>query len=168
MVAKKGKVKKANIKIENKVRENEEEEGGMSLDDAFGDDEDVEYGKSKPVKIKKKKIEEEGEEELEEELDEIQADNRVEQGPVKVKASKPISKIKKGDKMLIDGENYIVDAHYVLIDHGSTKEMAVELYNDKDQDFQLRYFDDQVNETLEFYELKEILYVKKAINTISW
>lgn len=164
---------KAKVSIVNKVRpakeEKEEEEVGMSLDDAFGDDEDVEYAESKPAKIKKKaKMDEDDEEELEEELDEIQADNKVEQGPVKIKSSKPISKIKKDDKIMVDGVTYNVDAHYVLIDHGSTKEMAIELYNDKDQDFQLRYFDDQVESTIEFYELKEILYVKKAISTLSW
>ena len=47
--------------------------------------------------------------------------------------------------------------------------MAIELFDLKtDKDFQLRYFTDQVETSLEFYELQEILYVKKRINQIEW
>jgi hypothetical protein len=88
---------------------------------------------------------------------------------IAVKASKPIAKIKKGDKVKIDGKEYEVDAHYVLIDHGSTKEMTIEIFDPKaDRDYQLRYFDDQPNSTLEFYELQEIIYVKKPFKKIEW
>lgn len=87
---------------------------------------------------------------------------------MQIKASKPIKNIKKGDSVKVDGVAYEVDAHYVLIDHGKTKEMAVELFDKKDNDFQLRYFDDQVETTLEFYELKSIMYEKKNCEKIEW
>ncbi len=87
---------------------------------------------------------------------------------IEIKASKPISEIKKGDKIKIDGKSYEVDAHYVLIDHGSTKEMVIELFDSSDKDYQLRYFNDQVNETLDFYELEEIIYEKKPFENIEW
>ena len=87
---------------------------------------------------------------------------------IEIKASKPISEIKKGDKIKIDGKSYEVDAHYVLIDHGSTREMVIELFDSNDKDYQLRYFNDQVNETLDFYELEEIIYEKKPFENIEW
>lgn len=86
-----------------------------------------------------------------------------------IKASKPIGQIKQGDKITIDGKKYHVDAHYVLIDHGRTKEMTIELYDDKDEDFQLRYFADQVETTLQFYELmKGVMYEQRETKKIEW
>ncbi len=87
---------------------------------------------------------------------------------VQLKLSKSVEQVKKGDKVIVDGEKYEVDAHYLLIDHGKTKEMAIELFNDKDQDFQLRYFNDQMEATIEFYELKDILYERKKVEKIEW
>lgn len=88
---------------------------------------------------------------------------------MQIKASKPISQVKKGDKVKIDDKLYSVDAHYVLIDHGTTKEMAIELYDDADNDFQLRYFHDQPEETIDFYELvKDVMYEKKDFEKIEW
>ncbi|MEK6928374.1 MAG: hypothetical protein AABW65_00250 [Nanoarchaeota archaeon] len=87
---------------------------------------------------------------------------------ISVKASKQISEIKKGNKVKIDGKDYEVDAHYVLIDHAGTKEMAIELFDKEDKDYQLRYFSDQVEKTLELYELQEIIYVKKQFSKIEW
>ena len=46
--------------------------------------------------------------------------------------------------------------------------MAIELYDGADKDYQLRYFNDQVESTLELYELQEILYVRKQVKMISW
>ena len=67
---------------------------------------------------------------------------------VQIKASKPIGQIKKGDKVKVDGKSYEVDAHYVLIEHGATKEMCIELFDpkakDEEGDYQLRYFNDQI------------------------
>lgn len=90
-----------------------------------------------------------------------------------IKKSKPIEKIKKGDVITIDGRKYEVDSHYVLIDHGRTKEMAIELFDPKkpdgEGDFQLRYFNDQAEETLDFYELvKGVMYEKKPFEKIEW
>lgn len=89
---------------------------------------------------------------------------------MQLKKSKPVEKIKKGDMVKVDGKTYEVDAHYVLIDHGRTKEMCIELFDPKtDDDYQLRYFNDQVEETLDFYELvKGVMYEKKAFEKIEW
>lgn len=90
-----------------------------------------------------------------------------------IKKSKPIDKIAKGDIITIDGKKYEVDSHYVLIDHGRTKEMTIELFDPKaseeEGDFQLRYFQDTIEETLEFYELvKGVMYEKREVLKIEW
>ena len=88
---------------------------------------------------------------------------------VKIKNSKKIGEVKKGDKVKVDGRELEVDSHYVLIDHGSNKEMTIELFDEKkDEDFQLRYFDDRVEDSLEFYELEEIVYNKKDVEKVEW
>lgn len=140
----------------------------MDLDDALdGMDEDtVQSGVSKK---KKNKGLDEAEMEEELELAEKELDGSQTQGSVTVKASKPATKIKKGDKIRVDGEEFEVDAHYVLIDHKGTKEMAIEIFNPKtDKDYQLRYFSDQIESTIEFYELQDILYVKKNFSSVEW
>jgi hypothetical protein len=168
------KAKKIEKKVKKAKKDEEEEEhsGGASLDDAFADDEDVEYAPSKPKKAKKAKKDEEMEEEIEEAEEEVEkvsnALNGASDEPPSVKASKPIAKIKKGDRMKIDGKEYIVDDHYVLMDHKTTKEMAIEIYDKDDKDYQVRYFDDQMETTLQFYELQEIIYVKKPVKEIVW
>ncbi len=138
-------------------------------------------GKKKPAKkavtksVKKENVEEE---ELDDNLggeitirfsdEEVAPKVEPTSDEVTVTASKPVTQVKKGDRVTVDGKAYIVDSHYVLIDHGSTKEMALELYDANDKDYQLRYFNDQVETTMEFYELQEILYVKKHVKEISW
>ena len=110
------------------------------------------------------------EQELEKELDSIekvQELSETQQGH-DIQASRPLAEVSKGNVVIIDGKRYNVDAHYVLIDHGTTKEMTIELFDDSDRDYQLRYFNDQIETTLEFYELQEIMYVKKPFKTISW
>ena len=110
-------------------------------------------------------------EELEKEINEIENElneKNAEVSEIIVKSSKSIGKIKKGDKIKIDGKEYEVDAHYVMIDHGNTKEMAIEMFDESDKDYQLRYFSDQVEKSLEFYELEEIIYNKKIIKKIEW
>lgn len=135
-------------------KKKEAEEEGVSLDDAFADDDDVEYAKAKPKKVQPKAEKSEIKENVEE---------------IKIKASKPISKIKKGDKIKVDSLTLEVDAHAILIDHGSTQEMAIELFDPKtDKDYQLRYFSDQVERTLEFYALVEIIYNKIPVQKIEW
>ena len=131
------------------------DEGGMSVDDAFADDEDVEYAKSKPRKIEKKEA--------------STKESSSDDGELIIKSSKPVEKIKKGDKIKVDSLMLEVDAHYVLIDHGSTKEMTIELFDPKtDKDYQLRYFSGQVDTSLEFYKLEEIVYNKMPVKKIEW
>lgn len=90
---------------------------------------------------------------------------------IKIKSqSKPIAELKKGDKILIDGKGLIVDAHYLFMDHKTTKEMIIEVYSEKtDKDYQIRYFDDQVETSLEFYALEnDFQYTRKEVGEISW
>jgi hypothetical protein len=92
---------------------------------------------------------------------------------VSVKQSKKVDKVVKGDKVKIDGKEYEVDAHYVMIDHGKNKEMAMEVFDPKakkegEGEGQLRYFDDNVEGTLGFYVLKEIVYEAQDISKIEW
>lgn len=161
----------------NKKKKKVKEESGASVDDAFADDSDVVYAPTKPRKEKKKglnskEIEEEldmAEEEAEEIGENVNGEGEIGQKEITFKTSKPISKVKKGEKIKIDEVEFEVDSHYVLIDHGTTKEMVIEIFNPKtDKDFQLRYFDDQVESTLDLYELQEILYVKKPFKKIEW
>ena len=165
------KTKKKEVK-KKKDEEESEDEGGMSLDDAFGGDDDVEYAPNKPKK-EKRKTGEDLDDELDDAEDEIEEfEGKINggevQGSVVIKASKPISKVKKNDRVKVDGNEYIVDAHIMLIDHGSTKEMALELYDENDKDCQLRYFDDQAEATMEFYELQDIMYIKRVIKSVEW
>ena len=88
---------------------------------------------------------------------------------VKVNGSKPISEIKKGDKVKVNGKEYEVDAHTIMIEHSENKEMAIDLFDSKeDKDYQIRYFDDRAEDSLEFYELKDILYDKVELEKIEW
>lgn len=85
------------------------------------------------------------------------------------KQSKKISELKKGDVVVVNGKKLEVDAHYVFEDYKTTKEMLIELFDSKtDKDYQLRYFDDQIEETLKFYELKEIVYEEVELVKIEW
>lgn len=86
-----------------------------------------------------------------------------------VKQSKALTEVKKGDFITVNGKKLEVDAHYVFEDYKTTKEMLIELFDPKtDKDYQIRYFDDQVKETLKFYELKEIVYDEVDIEKIEW
>ena len=124
--------------------------------------------------VKKKIEKKEGkisESELETEIEEIEKATDGNESPfIQIKASMPISKIKKGDRIKVDSLILDVDAHYVLIDHGSTKEMAIEAFDPKtDKDYQIRYFSDQVERTLDVYELQgEIIYVKRPTKKVEW
>jgi hypothetical protein len=165
MVAKKAEKKTSKPKKAEKKKEKEEH--GVSLDDAFADDEDVTYAETKPRKLVKKEDDSDNEEEGKTaSLGSMDEDLGVKRN---IHASKPIAKIKKGDKVKVDGHEYEVDCHYVLMDHGTCKEMAIELFDSKtDKDYQLRYFDDQAETTLDFYELDEILYNKRPYKKVEW
>jgi len=122
-----------------------------------------------------KKAKKEGkitEKELDKELDEIEekfeGSGEIKRA-IKIKASKDISKVKKGDKIKVDGVEYEVDAHYALIEHPANKEMAIEVFDKNDKDYQIRYFNDQAEGTIDFYELQgEIMFVKKPFSKIEW
>ncbi len=164
--AKKAKDNKSSSKRKASVPENSkkktlvEESAGSSLDDAFEGDDDVTYAESKP-----KKVSDDDENLDDEEVVPVEESERK----ITLVASKPLMQVKKGDKIVVDGKILEVDAHYVLIDHGSTREMAIELFDSKtDKDYQLRYFDDQIERTLDFYELNEILYNKRPFSKVSW
>ncbi len=87
-----------------------------------------------------------------------------------LKQTKPISKIKEDDTIFINGKKMIVDSHFLFIDHKTTKEMIIEFYNpENSREYQLRYFDDQVNSSLEVYELQgDFQYIKRQPKTIEW
>jgi hypothetical protein len=86
------------------------------------------------------------------------------------KKSKSIDKLKKGDKIKVDGRELEIDAHQVMIDHGNTKEMVLEIFDPKtDEDFQIRYFNDQMETSLEFYKLEnEFMYQREEMKKIEW
>lgn len=87
------------------------------------------------------------------------------------KQSKDISKLKKGDKVVVDGHSLQVDDQYVFVEHEGTTEMIIELFNPKtDKEYQIRYFNDQVETSLEFYYLqKDFQYSKvEDIKEIEW
>jgi len=86
-----------------------------------------------------------------------------------IKASKPISELKKGNNINVDGKSLEVDAHYVFENYGVAKEMLIELFDPKtDKDYQIRYFDNQVEESISFYELKSIVYEEVEVKKIEW
>jgi len=86
------------------------------------------------------------------------------------KQSKPIAKLKEGDKLWINGKEMVVDKHYLFMDHKTTKEMIIEVYNpENEREYQIRYFDDQVESSIEVYELEgEIQYIKREPKEIAW
>lgn len=86
------------------------------------------------------------------------------------KQSKPIAKIKKGDKMWINDKEMVVDEHYLFMDHKTTKEMIIEVYNpESEREYQIRYFDDQVDTSIEVYELQgDFQYFKREPKTLAW
>ncbi|MGK0209620.1 MAG: hypothetical protein ACI83O_000900 [Patescibacteria group bacterium] len=86
------------------------------------------------------------------------------------KQSKPITDVTEGDKVYINGKEMIVDKQFVFIEHKETKEMIIEFYNvENDREYQLRYFADQVEASLEVYELVEdFQYTKREPKTVAW
>jgi len=86
------------------------------------------------------------------------------------KQSEVIGKLGEGDKVWINGKEMVVDKQYLMQDHGDMKEMIIEVFNaENEREYQLRYFDDQVESSLEVYELVEdFQYVRREPKTISW
>jgi hypothetical protein len=86
------------------------------------------------------------------------------------KKSKPIGDLKEGDKLFINGKEMKVDRQFVFMEHDKDKEMIIEFFNpESDREYQLRYFDDQIDSSLEVYELmEEFQYTKREPKTIAW
>lgn len=86
------------------------------------------------------------------------------------KQSKSISELKKGDNLFIQGKKMIIESHFLFMDHKTTKEMIIECYNpENEREYQVRYFDDQVETSIEVYELvNDFQYIKREPTSISW
>jgi hypothetical protein len=86
------------------------------------------------------------------------------------KQSKPLPELKKGDFIFIQGKKMEIEAHYLFMEHKTTKEMIIECYNpENEREYQVRYFDDQVETSIEVYELvNDFQYIKREPTSISW
>jgi hypothetical protein len=86
------------------------------------------------------------------------------------KQSKPLTELKEEDKFFINGGEMIVDKQYLFMDHGKMKEMIIEIYNPKNErEYQVRYFDDQIDTSIEIYELVEDFeYVRREPKSVAW
>jgi len=86
------------------------------------------------------------------------------------KQSKAIGKLGEGDKFFINGKEMKVDKQFLFQDHGNMKEWIIEIFNvESEREYQVRYFDDQVESSLEVYELvDEFQYVRREPKTIAW
>ena len=86
------------------------------------------------------------------------------------KPSKDIGKLKEGDKFFINGKAMKVDKQYLFQNHGKMKEMIIEVFNtENEREYQIRYFDDQVEASIEVYELQgDFQYVRREPKTIKW
>lgn len=91
---------------------------------------------------------------------------------MKVKGSKPVKDLKKGDKIKVNGKCLEVDAHYVFEDYKTTKEMLIELFDPKakegEGEYQIRYFSDQVETSMKLYEMKSIMYEEIELKSVEW
>jgi len=86
------------------------------------------------------------------------------------KQSKPLGKLKEKDSFFINGSEMKVDKQYLFQDHKKMKEMIIEVFNPtNEREYQIRYFDDQIESSIEIYELQgDFQYVKREPKTVSW
>ena len=86
------------------------------------------------------------------------------------KQSKALGTLKKGDAFFINGKEMKVDSHYLSQKHKDMKEMIIEVFNPaNDREYQVRYFDDQIESSIEIYELQEdIQYVRREPKNVGW
>lgn len=84
--------------------------------------------------------------------------------------SKPLTELDEGDKFFINGGEMTVDKQYLFQDHGKMKEMIIEIFNPKNErEYQVRYFDDQIETSIEIYELVEDFeYIRREPKTVAW
>ena len=86
------------------------------------------------------------------------------------KQSKSLMKLKEGDSFFINGGEMTVDKQFLFQDHGNMKEWIIEIFNPKNErEYQVRYFDDQVDSSIEIYELVEDFeYVRREPKSVGW
>lgn len=86
------------------------------------------------------------------------------------KQSKPIGNLKEGDSFFVNGKEMKVDKQFLFQDHDNTKEMIIEVFNpENDREYQIRYFDDQIESSIEMYELlSDFQYTRREPKTLSW
>ena len=86
------------------------------------------------------------------------------------KKSKALGKLDEGDKFFINGKELKVDKQFLFQDHGDTKEMIIEIFNpENEREYQVRYFDDQVESSIEVYELVgDFEYVRREPKSVAW
>ncbi len=86
------------------------------------------------------------------------------------KQSKVIGKLKEGDSFFINGKEMKVDKQYLFQDHKDMKEMIIEIFNpENEREYQIRYFDDQIESSIEIYELlNDFQYVRREPKIIEW
>jgi mannose-6-phosphate isomerase-like protein (cupin superfamily) len=92
-------------------------------------------------------------------------------GELKIeKQSKKIVDLKKGDSLWINGKEMKIDNHFLFMAHKDTNEMIIEVYNpENEREYQVRYFDDQIETSIEVFELVEDFeYVRREPKTIEW
>ncbi len=84
--------------------------------------------------------------------------------------SRPLGELVEGDKIWINGKAMVVDKQYLFQAHKDTNEMIIEVFNpENEREYQIRYFDDQVETSIEVYELQgDFQYVRREPKTIAW
>ncbi|MFH1521502.1 MAG: hypothetical protein ABIF18_00935 [archaeon] len=87
-----------------------------------------------------------------------------------LKKSKSIGSLEKGDSFFVNGKEMKVDKQFLFQDHGNTKEMVIEIFNpENEREYQVRYFDDQVESSIEIYELLEdFQYTRREPKSVAW
>ena len=86
------------------------------------------------------------------------------------KQSKAIGNLKEGDSFFINGKEMKVDKQFLFQDHKNMKEMVIEMFNPaNDREYQVRYFNDQIESSIEVYELlNDFQYVKREPKNVAW
>ena len=86
------------------------------------------------------------------------------------KQSKALGKLKEGDSFFINGKEMKVDKQFLFVDHGNMKEMIIEIFNpENEREYQVRYFDDQIESSIEIYELiGDFEYVRREPKSVGW
>ncbi len=86
------------------------------------------------------------------------------------KQSKALGELEEGDSFFINGKEMKVDKQYLFQDYGEMKEMIIEIFNPaNEREYQVRYFDDQIESSIEIYELVgNFEYIKREPKSVSW